>query len=90
MPMYDIVIDLPFTFSKVKFPSKSVTTPFCVPVSMTVAPMMVSPLESVTVPLIVCAEMLPAIIARANNSANLKNFNLPNIDFILGLKKYGR
>ena len=51
-PMQVTVISALFPISSEKFPSKSVTAPFVVPVSITVAPITGCPLSSTTFPVI--------------------------------------
>ena len=55
----------------VAFPSKSVIAPLLVPFSITVAPMTVSPVWSVTVTFTVCAETQPTMNNSTIVSTNL-------------------
>ena len=65
----------------VKLPSKSVIVPFEVPFSITVAPIIVSPFVSTTVPLIsVCAHMTVLTDRRTKLRKSFFSFSIVEFD----------
>ena len=70
-----------------KLPSRSVTAMFLVPNSCTVAPIIGSPDESLTFPIIVCADKLPTTRVNSVSNATRKFFKLPDINVTIKLFK---